>query len=111
MPDKPGRAMRAGDRKRPCGATPPRKAPVVPEPSLTTGLALISAGDLAVARDSLDQSIPLMTGSAGLETDLALAFDALNKDAEAETHFRAAVAVVPAYARAFSSYGAWLLDR
>jgi tetratricopeptide (TPR) repeat protein len=74
------------------------------------GLSLISTGQPLQALAYVQKAVPLTYHSAALETDLALVFDRLSRDIDAEAHFRNATAIAPAYARAFSSYGRWLLD-
>ena len=71
--------------------------------------AMTSIGDTATANRYLVQAAPLLAGDAGLETDLAIAFDSLNLDKNAEEHFRKAIAAGPSYARAFSTYARWLV--
>jgi tetratricopeptide (TPR) repeat protein len=78
--------------------------------------ALIHAAEAAQADPHraavyLQRATPLVEGNASLETDLALAFDDLNKDAEAERHFQRAVAAGPNYSRAHSAWARWLFAR
>jgi tetratricopeptide (TPR) repeat protein len=87
-----------------------RKSPGDARAYINYGLTQTSTGDPAVILGYFEQAVPLTHHNAALETDLALAFDKLNKTTEAEAHFRDAIAVVPAYPRAFSAYGRWLLD-
>lgn len=87
-----------------------KKSPRDARAYINYGLTQIATGDPAVVLGYFEQAVPLTHRNAALETDLAVAFDKLNKTTEVETHFRTAIAGVPAYARAFSSYGRWLLD-
>jgi tetratricopeptide (TPR) repeat protein/uncharacterized membrane protein YhaH (DUF805 family) len=87
-----------------------RKSPGDARAYINYGLTQTSTGDPARVLGYFEQAVPLTHRDAALETDLALAFDKINKTSEAEAHFRNAVAIVPAYPRAFASYGRWLLD-
>ncbi len=72
--------------------------------------AAIESGDLDRARGYLQKASTLNPSEARLQNELGLAFDRLNKDKDAEEHFRLAMAprAAPPYARAFSSYARWL---
>jgi protein O-mannosyl-transferase len=72
------------------------------------GIALIEKGDPAAALPYLERAANLAPNYATLEINLGVAYGNLNRDAEAERHFRRAIQLDPKHAEQYIFYGRWL---
>jgi tetratricopeptide (TPR) repeat protein len=72
------------------------------------GIALIEKGDPATALPYLERAESLAPNYATLEINLGIAYGNLNRDAEAERHFRRAIRLDPKHAEQYIFYGRWL---
>jgi len=75
------------------------------------GLILMSEYDTLLGEEYLARAVPLLPHDAPLEVHLAQAAASKGNDAEAENHFRRAMAFDPSYSPGLSYYGQWLLSR
>jgi tetratricopeptide (TPR) repeat protein len=73
--------------------------------------ALNAVGQTDRGYDNLQRGAALISGDAPDQVRLARAFDQINKDKEAEDHFKRAIAASPNYASAWSAYSQWLIIR
>lgn len=69
--------------------------------------ALTADGDDIEGFKALEKAVPLCENDVSLQLGLARAFDELNKDVDAELHYRRAIALAPS-STAYAYFGQWL---
>ncbi len=79
--------------------------------SVALALALIDKDQFDRAGAELRHAAEVISGDAPDEIALALAFDRLNDDADAEKHLQLALKANPNYASAWSAWSRWLIAR
>jgi tetratricopeptide (TPR) repeat protein len=72
------------------------------------GLARMDRGDVLTALDYFERATAYTPNYATLEINLGIANGSLNRDREAENHFRRAIELAPGDARTHFYYGRWL---
>ncbi|MGA2184066.1 MAG: hypothetical protein ABSH47_13655 [Bryobacteraceae bacterium] len=72
------------------------------------GLTQMSRGEIVKALDYFERATAYTPNYSTLEINLAIANGSLNRDREAETHFRRAIVLAPGDAQTHFYYGRWL---
>jgi Tfp pilus assembly protein PilF len=89
-----------------------RRAATLPaSPGVERAEALLARGDAAAARDLLTAEVEARPTDARAQLDLGLAYEMLERPAEAEAAYRAAVAARPDFAEALNNLGVVLRAR
>jgi hypothetical protein len=72
------------------------------------GLTLMAKGDIGAAYSYFQRAAAFTPNYSTLEINLGVAAGALHRDAEAEQHFRRAIALAPQDSQSYSFFGRWL---
>jgi tetratricopeptide (TPR) repeat protein len=72
------------------------------------GLTQMSKGEIRTALDYFERALVYTPNYATLEINLGIANGSLNRDQQAETHFRRAIELAPGDAQTHFYYGRWL---
>jgi len=72
------------------------------------GIAMLDKGDAAAALPYFERAAVLAPEYSTLEINLGVTNGSLNRDAEAERHFRRAIQLDPKHAEQYILYGRWL---
>jgi tetratricopeptide (TPR) repeat protein len=72
------------------------------------GLTLMAKGDIGAAYGYFQRAAAFTPNYSTLEINLGVAAGALHRDAEAEEHFRRAIALAPQDSQSYSFFGRWL---
>ena len=75
------------------------------------GLTQMTKGNIGGAYDYFQRAAVFTPNYPTLEVNLGVAAGALHRDAEAEQHFRRAIALAPQDSQSYSFFGRWLRDR
>ena len=75
------------------------------------GIAMLDKGDPAAALPYFERAAAVAPEYSTLEINLGVANGSLNRDAEAERHFRRAIQLDPRHAEQYIFYGRWLNSR
>jgi tetratricopeptide (TPR) repeat protein len=85
-----------------------RKNPRYARGYIQYATALLESGEEGEYLANLQKAVPYSGDDGTLQLRLAQGFDRVNKDSEAESHFRRALLLTPKYSSAYSIFSQWL---
>ncbi|MDB4986051.1 MAG: domain protein putative component of TonB system [Myxococcaceae bacterium] len=99
------------DPAPPAASSRAKKAVPPSSPMVKEAEALLAKGDADAARSKFEQAVQADAGDVRALLGLGLSLEALDKPAEAERAYRAALAAEPSFAEAHNNLGLLLRDR
>ena len=87
------------------------KSPKNPRGMMNYGLAFLQRRDYLTALNYLQRAESLNPGYSPVQSNLGIALSGLDRNEEAEQHFRRAVELAPNFAEPYVFYARWLAER